>query len=123
MQKLHREIRRNYFDLLKDPRWYEYRIRAIGHHGNGCYLCAETRNIQVHHLRYIDGMNPWDYDFNDVRVYCDNCHEVVTRAADDVWNECLGMLPHEIELWLKRIKRSKETGVMHLEKLDYMLKT
>ena len=41
-----------------------------------CRLCgAVGTQLDVHHLRYIDGREPWEYDDGDLVTLCHTCHE------------------------------------------------
>ena len=40
-----------------------------------CRLCgAVGTQLDVHHLRYIDGREPWEYDDGDLVTLCHTCH-------------------------------------------------
>ena len=41
-----------------------------------CRLCNATGiQLDVHHLRYIEGREPWEYDDGDLVTLCHKCHE------------------------------------------------
>ena len=41
-----------------------------------CRLCNATgTQLDVHHLRYIEGREPWEYDDGDLVTLCHKCHE------------------------------------------------
>ena len=47
-----------------------------------CRLCGATNTqLDVHHLRYIDGRAAWEYDDGDLVTLCHKCHE---KLHDDV---------------------------------------
>ena len=55
-------------------------------------------------MTYRQGILPWEYPMEDVRVYCRACHELVSRVSDDIWVECQKRLPHELEQLLKSLR-------------------
>ena len=64
-----------YAEKLKDPRWQIKRSQTINYYGNKCEYCGSTENIHVHHRKYISGLEPWDYDIEDLQLLCADCHE------------------------------------------------
>lgn len=65
-----------YSEKLKDPRWRALRCRLIEKSENRCVHCGPNFDgpLQVHHLVYIRGKEPWEYDVRLLKVLCDNCH-------------------------------------------------
>lgn len=75
----------SYADLLKDPRWQRKRLEVLEAADWTCSHCAETsRTLHVHHMRYIGGKAPWEYDPADLAVLCDSCHELVHSMIKDL---------------------------------------
>lgn len=99
-----RQQARTYADQLKSVEWQRFREAALSHHGAKCCLCEAGRGVQVHHMGYKGRRLAWEYEMQDVRIYCADCHEVVTRVSDDIWNECQKLLPHQLESILKAIR-------------------
>lgn len=57
--------------------WKEFRDSVIELDGNKCSCCGRNGNevvLQVHHLRYINGLKPWEYATNDCITLCRGCH-------------------------------------------------
>jgi 5-methylcytosine-specific restriction endonuclease McrA len=70
--------RRAYADKLTDPRWLSRRFQIIERDHSYCTFCgAFTDKPQVHHKRYIRGLNPWEYDDDDLTTLCPECHQYV----------------------------------------------
>jgi 5-methylcytosine-specific restriction endonuclease McrA len=65
----------SYRDSLKDPRWQSKRSEILYRDKNTCQKCGDPGN-QVHHLQYIDGHEPWEYDNDDLQTLCDDCHNI-----------------------------------------------
>lgn len=61
--------------MLKDPRWQHKRLEALQAADFSCQKCATTsRALDVHHTLYVPGRNPWEYELEDLRVLCEDCH-------------------------------------------------
>ena len=72
-----------YQQQLEDKRWIfkAENIRIRDKHK--CRLCGTTKaQLDVHHIRYIDGREAWDYDDGDLVTLCHNCHEEVHDGQD-----------------------------------------
>ncbi len=42
-----------------------------------CKICeSKTRTLHVHHVEYLKGHDPWDYDNKYLVTYCESCHEI-----------------------------------------------
>lgn len=78
---------RTYSQKLRDPRWYAKRQEILERDKHRCRYCQtgdepedgwEELELQVHHLRYFKGKEPWDYDNEFLISLCDTCHGNVT---------------------------------------------
>jgi len=87
-----REAGMNYSEKLKDRRWLQfreefmaYRRRERERYEDQCDDCGQDTAgpIHVHHKRYIDGREPWHYDFTDLRLLCDSCHRLIHNLEDE----------------------------------------
>lgn len=68
--------RKEYYNrLLKDKRWKEFRLKVMSVRGNKCECCGGTHILQIHHTFYISGKMPWEYNIDDMRVLCKECHQ------------------------------------------------
>ena len=66
---------KKYSELLKDPRWQKRRLEALQAAGFRCQKCpASDKTLHVHHLFYVPGRMPWEYELEDLLVVCDDCH-------------------------------------------------
>lgn len=63
-----------YSDKLKDYRWRRRRARIIIRDGIKCQFCGCNHHLEVHHKRYIKGLDPWEYDNDDLITLCHYCH-------------------------------------------------
>jgi len=65
-----------YREKLEDKRWKEFSRSIKERRGGGCQSCRRTDlGLQVHHIFYETGRDPWDYGDEDVVVLCGPCHK------------------------------------------------
>jgi hypothetical protein len=65
----------SYFEKLKDPRWQKRRLDVFQSANFACAYCSDaTSPLHAHHLEYIKGKDPWDYDDSQLICLCDACH-------------------------------------------------
>jgi hypothetical protein len=66
-----------YLKLLKDSRW-KFRSKSIKERDEfTCKKCGDKKKeLNVHHLYYIIGLNPWDYPNNALITLCVDCHVI-----------------------------------------------
>lgn len=75
-----------YAEKLKDPRWQKKRLEILARDNWTCQACDDTkRTLNIHHFRYIPGIEPWDYSMENFITLCDFCHRVEeeTRKATE----------------------------------------
>lgn len=83
-----------YSDKLKDPRWQKVRLKIMERDSFGCQFCGDKKSqLQVHHLIYRKNADPWEYEHDELKTLCCNCHKSVTEVRkqvlerlDEVWN-------------------------------------
>jgi len=65
-----------YSDKFKDPRWQKKRLEKLEDSLFECENCGDGgKELHVHHRHYEKGKSPWDYDNDDLIVYCSDCHK------------------------------------------------
>lgn len=69
-----KDVRMHYGDYLHDKRWYSFRKFIFAIRGCECERCHSHENLQVHHIKYKEGLYPWEYSCKDVMVLCKKCH-------------------------------------------------
>ena len=68
-----------YRKLLRDPRWQKKRLEVFQRDNWACQNCgAQHRELQVHHLHYLSGHMPWEYDDAALLTLCVKCHKAET---------------------------------------------
>lgn len=113
----------SYSEKLKDPRWAdlraEFRASRITELGILCENCGlETQGrTQVHHKRYIRGREPWEYDFAELRLLCEDCHTQIHATEAEVRALCLSLHPHEcneMEALVIALAIAQEQGTLNV---------
>ena len=65
-----------YAEKFKDPRWQRKRLEVFKRDDFKCQHCGATeKTLHAHHLCYIKGLDPWDYEDIFIVTLCDGCHE------------------------------------------------
>lgn len=65
----------SYGELLRDPRWQRKRLEIMQRADFRCEQCGTDRiTLNVHHLRYFRGRNPWEYEGRYLVCLCEPCH-------------------------------------------------
>jgi hypothetical protein len=73
----------SYSEKLKDPRWQAKRKHIVKRDQNKCRKCKESDlRLNVHHIIYIDNIEPWEYDDRYLITLCDKCHEQQHKDID-----------------------------------------
>lgn len=80
-----KETRREaYLKKFKDPRWQKMRLEVFDRDKFTCQSCYETeRTLNVHHLYYEYGKDPWDYPAEALLTLCEVCHTAETEARPE----------------------------------------
>jgi hypothetical protein len=63
-----------YAEKLNSPLWHRRRQEIIDRDGGKCKLCLSRDYLQVHHLGYILGADPWQYPDDFLITLCEKCH-------------------------------------------------
>lgn len=86
-------MKKTYAEKLQDPRWLRFRddfLESVAKHTEygwraECESCGSDstpKTLHVHHKRYIDGREPWQYDFSDLRALCRECHKTIHEVEN-----------------------------------------
>jgi 5-methylcytosine-specific restriction endonuclease McrA len=59
-----------YRELRRDGRWQRKRLEIMQRDDFKCRQCGTTNDLNVHHIRYIEGRLPWEYDNGDLVTLC-----------------------------------------------------
>ncbi len=75
----------DYSEKLKDPRWQRRRLSVFERDNWTCQSCNRTdKTLHVHHLKYVSGLEPWEYDLSLLITYCDLCHNTEHLIGDKI---------------------------------------
>jgi hypothetical protein len=67
--------KKTYWEMLKDPRWQQMRLRVMEREQFMCQECGDgTTTLNVHHTYYERGKDPWDYPAESLHCLCEPCH-------------------------------------------------
>lgn len=65
----------SYSEKLKQPLWQRKRLEIFNRDNFQCTKCkAVDKELQVHHLDYIEGIQPWEYPNDMLTTLCVDCH-------------------------------------------------
>lgn len=69
--------KRNYSDLLKNPKWQKKRLEIMQRDNWICRSCNDCESeLHVHHLQYSEE-KPWDEPDENLITLCDTCHKAM----------------------------------------------
>ena len=73
--------KKEYSEYLKNPKWQKKRLEILSRDNFSCVVCGngiETDTaLHVHHLSYMKGHMPWEYDNSNFVTLCEHCHSEV----------------------------------------------
>lgn len=65
----------SYSEKLKNPKWQQKRLTIFQRDKWTCTKCQSVeKELQVHHLDYIPGIDPWEYPDDMLTTLCFDCH-------------------------------------------------
>lgn len=69
-------MKKNYSELLKDPRWQKKRLQVMERDNFTCASCQSSEaTLNVHHcVPYKKGAMPWEYEIDELITLCETCH-------------------------------------------------
>ncbi len=76
--------RSTYSEKLRDPRWQRKRLEVMQRDDFACQKCgAKDKTLNVHHMIYRKGAEPWEYPLNLLLTLCEPCHEEESYQAKE----------------------------------------
>lgn len=64
-----------YSGKLQDPRWQKKRLEVFQRDNWTCQCCgSKTTQLEIHHVDYWDGKQPWEYPNDMLLTACRTCH-------------------------------------------------
>ena len=65
----------DYKEQAKDDRWIKKSKEIMKRDDYTCQLCGKTRvKLNVHHIKYLKGLDYWDYPDELLMTVCEVCH-------------------------------------------------
>ncbi|HRQ17741.1 MAG TPA: hypothetical protein PL085_11740 [Agriterribacter sp.] len=65
-----------YSKALADPRWQRKKTEILLRDNFTCKCCGDTTTqLEVHHVEYFAGKQPWEYPDEMLLTTCHSCHE------------------------------------------------
>lgn len=66
-----------YVEKLQNPKWQQKRLFIFQRDNWTCQHCGcATMQLEVHHVEYFEGKEPWEYPDCMLTTLCHKCHEV-----------------------------------------------
>ena len=65
-----------YHEYTESPYFQKLRNDCFTRDGNQCIRCHSGMNLRAHHVTY-ENMGIPEKELNDLRTYCENCHEII----------------------------------------------
>src|SRR5687768_15566275 len=76
---------KDYWELLRDPRWQRKRLEVMKLADFGCQECgADDQTLNVHHSFYEKDLKPWEYPAESLRCLCEDCHQKAQALYTEV---------------------------------------
>lgn len=84
-----RKSKPSYYELLKDARWQEKRLRIMDAAGFECQHCGAHKDnggvtLNVHHSYYLKNKKPWEYPDESLYCLCEDCHKVIQIVQAEI---------------------------------------
>jgi hypothetical protein len=65
-----------YSKLLLSPQWQRKRLEIMQRDNFTCVRCGDSKTtLNVHHIRYVRGRKPWEYEPKHLETLCAPCHK------------------------------------------------
>lgn len=81
MEKESDFFQKTYIEKLQDIRWIKARALIKIRDDHQCQQCGGHEDwgyrLEVHHIKYISGREPWEYPSNYLVTLCEKCHREV----------------------------------------------
>lgn len=92
----HAAVNSDYYIKLRNPKWQRRKSEIMLRDNFKCQICGDTENtLNVHHIRYVKGRKPWEYDDNELITLCEKCHER-RKSFDDINKRTVALLSRGI---------------------------
>lgn len=92
----------SYSDKLKSPKWQKKRLEILQRDEFKCTKCFNDEiELNVHHKKYIFGLNPWEYENDNLTTLCIKCHKNQHDKNKIDFNKSLRHIPNSSMMTIK----------------------
>ena len=72
-----------YWEQLRDPRWQRKRLEVMERANFTCEQCGDKAStLNVHHMAYLKGRRPWEYEQCQLVCLCETCHWATEKSIN-----------------------------------------
>ncbi len=94
-----------YIEKLRDPRWQRKRLLIFERDNWTCRSCNRSDiSLQIHHLKYLPGNEPWEYEDYLLVTYCEVCHETEHLIGDQIHKSLLELI-NDTPIYIKAVSQ------------------
>jgi hypothetical protein len=105
-----------YSDLLKSPKWQKKRLEIMQRDKFACKKCGDSdTQLQVHHLKYENNKDPWEYSNKDLLTLCSDCHYEIEQLKKSDYKLDFT----KIKIYKLKNEKSKYSRIMFLSDRKY----
>lgn len=73
-----------YEKKLTSPHWQRKRLEVMQKSDFKCHFCGNgNEQLEIHHVIYLRGRQPWDYDDEYLIAVCHSCHVEEERMKSE----------------------------------------
>lgn len=92
-------MKKTYSEKLRDPRWQKMRLLVMERDGFRCRQCnAKDKTLNVHHLIYEKGKEPWECGPEVLVTLCEDCHSGVEDRTNKILMAQIACRIHPLHL-------------------------
>jgi len=70
------KTKKEYYKELKSSKWIKRRNEILKKDNYKCVRCGSEKNLQVHHVKYIENRKAWNYPDELLITLCKDCHRI-----------------------------------------------
>lgn len=75
----------DFYSQYQHPLWQRKRLEVMSLHGYSCEQCGSTdTTLHVHHRHYRKGHKVWEYETNELKCICSDCHKFEHEIYDRI---------------------------------------